>query len=396
MKRLSYIALATVLAFPAAAEIQINGFANFIGGMTTNDEDSVYEYDGDLGFTPNSLVAIQVRSQISPELSATAQLLGRGSEDYDAKFEWAYFTYNLSEQSSLSGGRLRLPLFKYSASLDVGYSYHWIAPPSSVYDVPFNNVDGIRFDHQSNVGDWDYNIQLVGGSNTSDVNIAGQSAELEIKNILAISASASRDGFSARALRAVGKVSISAQALDPLLDGLNQFSPILPNTALLAEQIDTTDESGTFSEIALDYDAFDWFVGAEFTRIELDDGLISENQDAWYVTAGMRLGKFTPHITYEVYEADENKQGLALANGLPFVINTGNPALDAAWAGSGLKQGATGLLLGQRDDTEAVNLGLRYDLMFGLALKADITWYESNLNAAQDATLVRFGANYTF
>src|SRR5690606_23954394 len=97
-------------------------------------------------------------------MTATGQLVARGSNDYDPDFEWSYMSFAATDKLSISAGRLRLLLFSYSASKDVGYSYHWIATPSSVYDVPFNNLDGIRLDYSTYAGDWEYNTSLSAGT----------------------------------------------------------------------------------------------------------------------------------------------------------------------------------------------------------------------------------------
>ena len=107
--KLALLSLAGLFAAPTFAEIQINGFANLIGGMTLDDDEAVYGYDSDFTFNPASVFGLQVRGDVSDKLSATAQLVGRGSEDYDASFEWAYMTYALSSNSSISAGRVRLP-----------------------------------------------------------------------------------------------------------------------------------------------------------------------------------------------------------------------------------------------------------------------------------------------
>lgn len=59
-------------------------------------------------------------------MTATGQIVPRANNDDKAEFEWVYITYAATDNISISAGRLRLPLCKYSASLDVGYSYHWV------------------------------------------------------------------------------------------------------------------------------------------------------------------------------------------------------------------------------------------------------------------------------
>lgn len=390
--KLAFLTAASLLAAPAFADIQINGFANLIGGMTLDDDEAVYDYDSDFTFDPASVFGLQVRGDVSDKLSATAQLVGRGSDDYDASFEWAYMTYVVSNNVSISAGRIRLPLFKYSASLDVGYSYHWLTPPDSVYGIDFNNIDGVRLDYSAYSGDWEYGAQFTVGRVQADTFISGTPAELELENVVAVSFEATRDWFSARTLFARGTTTAVNEDFDTFVAGMGQFGAFIPSATAAAEGFSVNEDSGTFFEVAIDIDKYDWFIGAEFTKTEVDDAIIASDE-AWYVTAGMRFGKFTPHITYEVEEADNGDQ-VALVAGLPSIIETGDAVTDATW--SSIYQAATGIAADQAQDTSAVTLGLRYDIEPGFAVKAGVTWYSDDLNDANDATLLRVGANYTF
>lgn len=391
-KKLAILSMASLVAAPAIAEVQINGFANLIGGMTLDDNESVYDYDSDFSFDPASVFGLQVRGEISDKLSATAQVVGRGRDDYDADFEWAYMTYNVSNTTSISAGRIRMPLFKYSASLDVGYSYHWLTPPDSVYGIDFNNIDGVRVDYSNYSGDWEYGAQFTTGRAQADTTISGIPAALTLDNVLAVSFEVTRDWFSARTLLARGKTSAANPEFDAFVDGAGQFGAVVPGASALASGLRIEEDTGTFFEVAVGVDKYDWFVGAEYTQTEVDGSVIADNK-AWYVTAGLRFGKFTPHITYEVEEADNGAQ-LGLVAALPPTIETGDAVTDATW--SGIYQAASGIAAQQDLDVSAVTAGLRYDVEPGLALKADVTWYSDDLNDLNDATLLKVGVNYTF
>lgn len=390
--KIAILSMAGLMAAPAFADIQINGFANLIGGMTLDSDETVYGYDDDFNFDPASVFGLQVRGEVSDKLSATAQVVGRGRDDYDAEFEWAYMTYALNNTTSISAGRIRMPLFKYSASLDVGYAYHWLTPPDAVYGIDFNNIDGVRVDYTNFSGDWEYGVQFTAGRTETDTTISGAPAALEIQNVAALSFEATRDWFSARSLIARGKVSASNADFDGFVGSLSQFGAVVAPALNTAEGFSVNDDTGTFFELAASIDKYDWFVGAEFTQTEVDNSIIADNK-AWYVTAGLRLGKFTPHITYEVEEADNASQ-LGLVASMPSTIATGDAATDAAW--SALYQGAAGIAATQDLDVSAVTAGLRYDVEPGFALKVDVTWYSDDLNDLNDATLLKIGANYVF
>ena len=189
-KALLATAVTMAMTSSAQAEIRINGFANFIGGITSSD-DSLYGYDDNISFSEESLFALQASGDINDKMTATIQLLARGIDDYDIDAEWAYITYQATSNTSITAGRFRLPLFRYSASLDVGYSFHWVNAPRSMYDVPFNNLDGIRIDYSDYVGDWEYNLQASFGNYNNDI----EAGEIEGDNVYAFSAEAVYDWF---------------------------------------------------------------------------------------------------------------------------------------------------------------------------------------------------------
>ncbi|AEF04515.1 hypothetical protein [Alteromonas naphthalenivorans] len=382
--KLALLSVASLLAMPAVADIKINGFANLIGGMTLDDDEVLYGYDSDFNFDPASVFGLQVRGDVSEKLSATAQLVGRGSDDYDASFEWAYMTYALSNNSSISAGRIRMPLFKYSASLDVGYSYHWITPPDSVYGVPFDNMDGVRYDYTNYYGDWEYSVQVFGGR--------AESGPIEAEKLVGLTFEATLDWFNIRSIYSHTEYSAPNEDLIALTNAFNQFSSVVPAVTALSNNFLTDEDSTQFIELAVSIDKYDWFIGAEYTQIDFDGAPIAGDA-SWYVTAGMRFGKFTPHITYEYKDADANDV-LGYLNGIPSTIATGDAVDDATY--SALYQNFAEIAAAQEVGTSAVTLGLRYDVEPGFALKSEVTWYTDDVNEANDATLLRVGASYTF
>jgi hypothetical protein len=369
VKKLLAIAALTATTFTAQAEVRINGFANLIGGITSSDE-TLFGYEDNISFSEESLFAIQVSGDINDKMTATGQIVARADNDYKAEFEWAYITYAANDNLSISAGRLRLPLFKYSASLDVGYSYHWVNAPESVYNVPFNNIEGVRVDYSNYTGDWEYNLQFAFGT----YNTETETFSLTGKDVLVFTAEAQNEGFKVRAVAARGKSTFTVPALEPVFAGIQPFiSPDLFN------DLRYEDSTGIFLGLGLEYDAYDWFVSSEVTSIDTDNSFLQEDI-AYYVTAGMRFGKFTPSLTYEVKDSDDALKFADQINPLPASLQGTIAVLAGAFA----------------DDEETITLGLRYDMDTNVALKADLSKYSDNLNEINDATLIRVGVNYVF
>ena len=372
------IALSCAASFAVNAEVRINGFANLIGGITSSDE-TLYGYDDNISFSEESLFAIQVSGDINDKMTATGQLVARGIDDYDPDFEWAYLTYQATDNVSVSAGRLRLPLFRYSASLDVGYSYHWVTAPPSVYNVPFNNIDGVRFDYSNYAGDWEYNLQLAAGAVNSD----GTVGKIEGSNTIVLTAEAAYEWFKVRGVYGRSKITITpegpgTEALIEAFAGLTQLG-----LTGLVDDLAVDDDTGEFLGFGIEADMYDWFVAAEMTSVTLDDTFIPEDV-AYYVTAGMRVGKFTPSVTYENKDGEEDIKFLQRLSGVPAQLQ---PTVTGI---------VTAVQQSQFEKFDVLTLGLRYDYDTNIALKADVTKYGDDLNGANDTTLVRFGVNYVF
>lgn len=373
-KTLTILTLSTVTCFAVQAEVRINGFANLIGGITTSSDDTLYSYNDKISFSEESLFAIQVSGDINDKMTATGQIVARAENDYDAKFEWAYVTYKATDNLSVSAGRLRLPFFRYSASLDVGYSYHWVAPPTPVYDVNFNNIDGLRFDYSNYSGDWEYNVQVAVGKITAGT-------DLKADNAILMSLEATYDWFKIRGIVGTSKATLDSTGT-PALQGALDLLDSLEATDL-ANDLRLENDSAPFLGLGIEMDKFDWFVSGEITSLEVDNSF-TEKDIAYYVTAGLRLGKYTPSLTYDKKDSDQEFKFQDRIAAAPEALR---PTLTAV---------SNGLQASNFKEFTTLTLGLRYDMDTNIALKADLSKYSDDLDDTGDATLVRFAVNYVF
>jgi len=372
MKNIIALSAITLASFTSHADVRINGFANFVGGMTTGSDETVYGYDDSIAFLDESLFAIQISGDINSKVTATGQIVSRGEDDYNTKFEWAYMTYQATDKLAISAGRIRMPLFRYSASSDVAYSYHWVSAPQSVYDVNFSNIDGVKFDYSNYMGDWEYNIQT--GLGAYEAELSG--GEIRGKNLFFMSAEATYESFKIRTAYGQNKATFE-------LDSINGVIAILESYGLneLANDMYLENDTGTFLGFGAEIDTFTYFISSEITIVTVEESFAAEST-SFYLTAGMRLGKFTPSITYETFKDDDEYKFLDQLTGL-----TGETEAVARNLVTALQT---------FEDTELVTLGLRYDIDPGVALKVDFSTYTDNLNDDADANLIRFAVNYVF
>jgi hypothetical protein len=370
-KTLLATALTAAFILPAHADLRINGFANLIGGVTGSEE-SLYGYDDKFNFSEESLFALQASSAINEKMSATVQILARGSDDYDPDFEWAYIAYRVTNRTTLSAGRFRIPLFKYSDSLDVGYSHQWVSVPQAVYDVPFNNIDGFRLDYADFVGDWEFKLGAAAGTFENDVSggvITGDSTYM-------VNFEVSNDWLNLRAVYGSTEASFSQAQLNGIIGQVAQAN------AGFADFLAIDEDTATFVGAGFTIDRFSWFLAGEYTNIEIADSY-TPTDEAMYVTAGFRAGKWTPSLTYSVFEGDEVK-------GVEELAALGQP-LQAA-----LTPTVLGINAQFAQNYTVATATIRYDYAANVALKLEYSQYTDDLVESRDASLVRFAINYVF
>ena len=271
-------ALIGALAMPLGAsafDMRLNGFMSIAGGMTLGDDQTLVidpvnlaAYDNDLNFATDSLVAIQAIAEVNDRMTATAQMVGRGGEDFNTQFEWAYLTYEATDSLDVKGGRLRMPLFYYSNFLELGYGYQWVRPPVETYNIFVTTLEGISADYNFYIGDFSAKASGYAGSTQGTDPESGSEVDFN---------------------------TLAGGSLDLAINNLSfrgSYSPAF-------------DFPITFISGAAMYDNGTLFTIAEYTSTLNDTNLINNRYNS-YVSLGYRVGTLTPHATFARYEEETN------------------------------------------------------------------------------------------
>jgi hypothetical protein len=357
-KSLIFCILCVPLALQAA-EINFSGFATLAGGKAMDDDVDFRGYDDELDFKANSLLALQASADLGDGWGVTTQLVSRGREDWNMGAEWAYLSYDASDNWRLLFGRQRLPFYIYSDFLDVSYAYHWISPPAGVYSLPFDVIDGIGSIYSSSFGGFDSTFHLTYGRREG--RIEAIDSDTEFKNAFSTAWTLNRDWFTLR-------LSYARTDLDIYSDDLSTLAQTWVSTGTLigqdfssiGENIDATADTGTFAGVGIIIDYNDYLFVTEYTDVDPGENLLAK-QESFYVTFGKRWGDALLHVTYgEDLDKVEDVMGSAAAI----------PQLAALVAGT------NGVIVGLEEDSEFYTVGLRWELSDSVALKMDYTDYE--------------------
>ena len=373
---LASILLASLPFSSAHAEVRFNGFANIVAGQTSND-DLLWGYDEDISFKQDSLFALQTTADLGENLTATAQIIARGENNWEAEFEWAYLAYDINDQTRIIAGRQRAPLFMYSDYLDVSYAYPWITPPDGVYNLEVSKLDGVSINYNFTLSDFDVATQLFVGSNEDDIDVSGVVVESQFEQMLGATVTVNRDWLTLRSAFLSTDLSVPIDVFDQL----GQAWLNIPGFSHVGEELVIDEDRAEFSEFGLQIDYENWLLIGEYTHIEYE-GMPLDTEKSMFVTAGYRFDDVLVHLTYG---KDDNEVD-NVANTLPEGVSAELDQLISL-----TRQG----LAFRDEDSSYYTLGARWDFHSSAAFKFEVSRHNNDL-VDQDTTLLRTALVTTF
>lgn len=315
-------------------------------------------YTDATSFEVDSRLGGQVTAGFTPKLSAVVQVLVQQNHDdtWKPRVEWANIKYQVNDDLSVRLGRIVLPVFMVSDTRRVGYSNPWIRPPVEVYSlVPVTTSDGADVSWRMPLGGWSNTVQLTVGRSEADFpNASGFDAgTAEARKLVALVNTLENGPFSARL--SYGEARLTIAAYHQLFDLYRMFGPVGNE---IADRFMPEDRRVSFLGLSGSYDPGEWFAMAEFTRF--DTRSVVGKRTAWFVSAGPRIGKFTPYATYarirvNSVRSEAGVSPLGLPPELAFVALTINTALNRQ--------------LAALPEQTTTSLGLRWDFWRSAALK---------------------------
>lgn len=282
-------ALTMLTCFPTysfASEIQWSGFMTIAAGKTLDQGDEYIvdyvtngAYTDELLLTPESMMALQAQAPISDRLRATVQVVAHGANQFDPDVEWAFLSYDLLDNLSINGGRIRLPLYYYSDYLDVGYAYHWVRPPTDVYNIPQSGIEGVSLRYNQYLFDT-IEMNLEGWWGNSDLDLPVP------EGFEAVGPFKVRDDWGVNAV--FNWEWLTLRLLHNELKTSAEYIQESTGDTVGGEESEVSYKSAA---LMVDYNSLIW--RSEYT--ELDRGAIS---NSGYGSLGYQIGDWLPHITY--------------------------------------------------------------------------------------------------
>ena len=339
-----------MLAAPpfAAAELQFNGFASVVTGIDLED-DSAGDYGGrTVDNLQESRVALQWTADIQKGLRFVGQTVARGNATtgFTLNYDWAYFDFNVGDSAKFKFGRLRIPFYKYSDYLDVGYAYHWITPPKSMYSLDFSNLDGIGYQQNIEAGGMEHALNVTAGTYQGSLSlVAGAATQSNLENFFAINWSTTIDNHEFYAAYAQADVYIPAAA-----------AIALSAAATTPRDVLVDGDYGFFVGIGYKGLFDDIGVYFEYSIVQTGDSIFTDIAGG-YLGASYAMGEYTYHATYGFGTLDEKTYAGGDAD-----------------LGGGVSLNSSSRFIGNGDNSTII-LGVRKDIGASTALKLDLELY---------------------
>src|ERR1700722_2952722 len=340
----------------------VSGYGT-VGGTFTSDGNYAYFHkETELAGASNSLdigldsrIGVQAVVSFDSQWSVTAQELAklRGSDNFDPGTEWLFAKYQPVSDLKLRLGRVVLPVFLLSDTLNVGYAAPWFNAPNDVYYAePYEYLDGAQLLWQHSLGAFQLTLEGTYGETDATLGLAGTEVIAKSKNTFNAAVSLSWRNLLVRyaetRLNSATRVFLSA-----------------------TETLSLTDID-RFHCAGLQYDDGKALLMSEWIK-RSENNLVGYNKPfvedtSWYIAAGWHFGKFMPLASYSV---------LNITNSV-----VQNAARYTSWGAS-----------------------LRYDVVRNVDLKLQVNraqagdsayWVVPNPSSNERVNVYSFGADFVF
>lgn len=364
-----------------AADMKFRGYASFTGGKTLGSDESLYDYNKEINFRNDSLIALQSDTQLDEGFSATMQLIARGKNDYKPIIEWAYVSYDINENIRLNAGRIRIPFYRYSDFIDVRYTYNWLHPPKTVYGFDFPGYDGISLVHTKTLGSWDSTLQIIYGRLEGELN----ETPVTLDDLAGFNWTVNRDWLTLRAGYMRSNTNIEISEVEQLASGVDTLSNATKiDLSKLSSDIRLDGDKGAFGGLALGIDYNNVLFDAEFITYQVDNSLLAKT-DAYYTSFGYRLDKWIPLLTLSKSKSDAPTD---LLKEVPA------PLMNIPFGPASFGQVIGGAVAATEEELDLIDFTLRYDFHGNAALKVALT--QTDDNKGNKNKLLRFGVDMVF
>ncbi|HHI93715.1 MAG TPA: hypothetical protein ENK04_09435 [Gammaproteobacteria bacterium] len=246
-------------------------------------------YSGDVsdaGGAKDTRMGLNISTQVDESLSFAAQLKAKGTEDFKMELDWAFASYDVSENVSLRFGKIKYPVGMYNEYIDVGYTYPWIRPPEGFYNQDAVGPNLTRVSYQGFGADF----KTYSGDAELGFNLFGGVVDVP-------------DGHVNQLIGA----KFSANLEDEIRFELSANTGVMEVDDSFGRQMMMNGERHTTYTAGVIVDFTNFILSSEFGQAIMGRKVMGNrpmDMTSGYVMMGYRMGEYMPHITWEQWDVD--------------------------------------------------------------------------------------------
>ncbi|MGF1722132.1 hypothetical protein L4D20_19075 [Vibrio kyushuensis] len=367
-----------------SSDAHISGFGTVAYSYESEDDigfmrDLSHPYNSSVnGFwLSDSRFGLQFDYSINNQWRTALQIIAkdRSSEEWGDVLEIAFLGYQPNESWDFRVGRVAPDAFWATETRNIDYGHNWVRPPLEVYSwLAFQSVDGIDVlyhTYSSNI-DWYFGSQF-GVIHTNVESSSGDLIKTTGSPLMSLSVKAVWDEWRIRtALIYTPNLSSStASSTQVVLDQLNAVvalplpTEVADEASSLANALVIEDEGVLYAQLGLEYFTGNWLVSSEVVSIQSEhDKVIIPSGIGSYLSVAYYTNGWSPYVIASLFSPDIDPQS-AQSNWGSF-----DPALGY------LQNLVIDNINTSRVDQQTWSVGVRWDLMSNIAIKAQVDFIE--------------------
>lgn len=285
-------------------DIRISGFARAAGSLLVEKAPAYLnriDRDGDAGDTQ---FGVNIHADLGKGYQVAGQIWAAGTEGeavsesgptverFNIVLDWAFLSKRISNNWSVSAGKIKYPNLLVSDYIDVGLAYPWVRPPEEIYRfetegpyISLESFEGFKADYALPISDSDLSIQVYGGQSVVE--------DGHLERMFGVKASWITDNYTL-------VLAHNTHLMDTFGD---------ERGVLNGETANVTNAGATV-------DLYKFLVYTEYVLGKVEDDEIT----GFYFTVGSRIGNYLPHVTFANVENSEDWGQSSIALGLKYQL----------------------------------------------------------------------------
>jgi hypothetical protein len=340
------------LPFILNADFIVNGFGTLSGTYINQDSSYVMYTDqnssdsDNIDFKSGSNFGLQATYDYK-KITFIGQTIFRDSiykDIYEPRLEWLFAKTSITDNLTISLGRLKLDTYLYSQTLYVDFVRPFAKLPAEIYtSIPFSNHDGIDLSYVKMFDDYKFSSTLsLSTVNRSNIGESENKSDLELDKGKLLSFSLENDNFLLKATYLEGMLS--------MVDAPHNAPPDLINI----------EKKMTIKSIGFEY----MFDRAKFSSeyLERKSGLIEDIESYYLALSYSMNNKLIPYVYYANMKSFFNRTApeprpdeLSIMD-----MNISNDFLDFV------------SYMSANEPMETYTIGTRYNLSNNISIKSEV------------------------